>query len=366
MLVYKEGRPADFRRAYQSLWRRHKKGFQSFSALDSHLDKITQGGFLVLRNRFQLKTLALYRDGQPAMMATLFDPRPGWPDRKYPASIGAICARTDITKDEADFFWFNVGRRHAELDPVGPLNGHSYLGFALPPPEAKGENVGFQIGAPHSNQETLFGRFRGLAPYRRHYTFETRVTPDLVRKLEADLAQTPKLKVSVRQFSHLTAKRDLTALNRMVNQAFVSHFDFAPLTDEENWDILKISVPLLRPRDMLFVEHEGRPVGFCFGMPDYNRVLKNDHDLMNLARLARPRRLWRRARLIHKGVIPEFGGKGLIKQVRHRIMLSYAREGVEIIENSYVDEGNVFSLKNVGETLAEPLYEYSLFRLARL
>lgn len=364
MLVYKQGRPSEFRKPYRHLWRDFKPGFRSFSALDSHMDRITQGGFLVLRNHFRLTTLAAFRDGVPVIMATLFDPNPGWPDRRYPASIGAICARRDLREEEAEFFWSNVGRRHAELDPVGPMNGHPYLGFALPPPEAKGEHVGFQIGAPHAQQEMIFGRFRSRAPYRRHYTFETKVTPELVAKLEADLAEEPKLKVAIRRFSRLAARRDLTDLNRLVNQAFVSHFDFAPLTDEENWDILRISVPLLRSQDILFVEHAGRPVGFCFGMRDFNRVLKNDHDLFNLARLARPY-AFKRARVIHKGVIPEYGGRGLIKQARHRIMLSYAREGVQVVENSYIDEGNAFSLKNVGDTFAEPLYEYSLHRLAR-
>ena len=96
-----------------------------------------------------------------------------------------------------------------------------------------------------------------------------------------------------------------------MNASFTQHFDFAPLTEEENWDIFRFSVPLLPPRHLLFLEDRGRPVGFCLGMRDYNRCLGTGADWQNVGRLMLNRQT-RRARMIHIGILPEYRGQGLV------------------------------------------------------
>lgn len=364
MLAFREAAPAELRSAYRALWREHKQGLETFSALDAHQDRLTQGGFLLLRRRFQLRTLALFRAGRPIVMATLYRPIPGWPDRSFPASLGAFAAASDLQPEDAAFFWEEIARRYGEEQPVGPLNGHQYLGFGLAPAGADAARVGFQTAAPHRNQEVLFGRFRTRTPYRRHYSFETQVTPELVARLESDLKQAPN-GLRVRPFSPWRARRDFAILNELVNASFTHHFDFAPLTEEENWDIFRFSVPLLSPQHLLFLEDRGRPVGFCLGMRDYNRRLGNVADWKNVARLAMSRRT-QRGRLIHIGILPEYRGQGLVKQARHRILLAFAREGMQTVENSYVDEGNANSLGNVRSTGAAPLHTFTLERFGAM
>lgn len=359
MLECREGE--EFRGAYPALWAQHKKGFTAFSSFDLFQHRLVNGNFLLLQNRFELRTLALLKEGIPILLATLFLPKAGW-NTTLPASIGALAANANLHREEAIFFWRWVAERYAGTKIVGPLNGHHYLGFSLPELGADPLRVGFQTASPHRAQKNLFGAFEEAKPYRTYHSFETQITPRLVEKLRCDLAK-PKCQLKARPFNPLRAKRDFSLLNRIVNASFTEHFDFAPITDEENWDIFRFSLPLLHPQHLLFLENEKETVGFCLGMRDYNRVFRNDADWRNLGRLpfAKPER----ARLIHIGILPQYRGQGLVKEMRHRVLLRFAKEGIQAVENSYMDEANVNSLSNVKSTGAKPLHLFHLYELAR-
>ena len=339
---------------YFYLWKEHKKGLKNFLYLDFHFQKLIRGDFLLLKNRFRLQTVSLYREGRPCIFGTVFIPR----GEELPVSVGALVF-SQINPKEAEYFWQKV-RENFRGPIVAPMNGHHYLGFALPSPDSLAEKIGFQTSALHSEQETLFSALRGR-PYRSYHSLETKITPELIQKLKNDLRVLPA-GFSVRSFSRLKAKRDFSYLNQIVNKAFTKHFGFFPLTDEENWDLFRFLIPLLRRSHLSFLEFEQKPVGFCFGSFDYNRSFTTGSDLGNILRFL-VREKPKRARLIHIGLLPEFQGKGLVKHIRHQMILSMAEEGVDIIENSYIDEGNENSLANVKSTGAKPLHQFEVFRV---
>ncbi len=359
-----ETSPHETRRAYLDLWKVHKKGFDSFSFPDVFFEKLITGDFVFLRNHFTLKTLCLTRSEKPILMATIFLPkRPGASLANLRASIGAFAYAPEIQEEESRYFWNWVQNRYAELDPIGPMNGHYYLGFSLPPDNADGKKIGFQTAAPHRNQRRVFGHFESVPPLRTFHSFETPLNQALVEKIESKI-ETPPPGIRIRPFRATTARRDLAVMNDLVNKCFTEHFGFVPLTEEENWDISRWSIPLFRRGHFLFIEDSGKPIGFCFGTLDFNQVMRNGSDLGNLGRMLLPGTI-PRARMIHKGVLPEYQGQGLVNQARHRILLSFAKSGVKTVENSYVDEGNVKSLSNVRSTGAIPLHNFHLHHLAR-
>ena len=363
MPAFREAAPGELRVPYLRLWQEHKKGLNCFSALDAFFSRLIEGKFLLLRNRFRLRTLQVLRGEEPVLMATLFLPEPGWSDNTIPASIGAFAARSDLHPEESALFWEEVAKRWGHRALVAPMNGHHYLGFALPPPKADASRIGFQTSAFHQGQETLFGPLRSRPAYRNYHSFETTITPSLLERLEEEIREIPR-GIRVRAFSPCHARRDFAVLNTLVNVCFTRHFDFAPLSEEENGDIFRFSTPLLPPSHLLFLEDQGKPIGFCFGMRDYNRILTNGPDWKNAGRLLLSRKT-PRGRLIHIGLIPEYQGQGLIKHARHRILLAFAREGMTSVENSYVDEGNQNSLGNVRSTGAQPLHVFSLLRAGK-
>lgn len=350
MRVYKEG--AELRSAYMPLWRRYKKGFGGFASFDKVVQKIVDGRFLVLR-RFEQKLVGVLRDGKPVLLAVLFQPDKSWPS-EFPASLGCFAADPSLTADESAFFWREIGARYSGRKLVAPMNGHHYLGFATAPADADPFRIGFQTSMTHSQRSTLFN----LPEYRGYWSLETQLTPERVRGLKDSVADIPA-GLRVRCWDKSNARLDFDQLNQLVNVAFVDHFDFAPLSDEENWDIFKDARPLLRPEHLLFLYDGGKPVAFAFGMFDYNQVLRSGGDLMNIARLVFTRRP-ERARLIHIGIHPEYRGQKLIKFMRNRMLLAFAEQGVQIVESSYVDEGNINSLANVRSTGGSLIHRFSL------
>jgi GNAT superfamily N-acetyltransferase len=93
-----------------------------------------------------------------------------------------------------------------------------------------------------------------------------RVT-DIVKKRE-------KGRAIVRQIRMDRFDDDLAIVKDLYNRSWEKNWGFVPMTSDEIDAMAKKLKPILYPPWVLFVELDGKPVGFHLALPDYNLVLK--------------------------------------------------------------------------------------------
>lgn len=341
-----------------SLWAQTNSQVRPMDHLGFFFKRLVQADFLVLKNHFKITRISLWNQSTAKIYCLLYEPKEKWPG---PVCLGAFAISNDISESEAHFFWQRFLQAFPNLSPVAPMNGHAYLGLSLPDELARVDRIGFMTSGRSKALEKLLLAHPHTSIYRTLYSYETKVTPERIQKWQEVQDQRPA-SVTIRSFSLWQSQKDLNTLNQLVNQCFASHFDFCSLSDEENYDIMKLSPIFLRRGLGLFLEYDKKPIGFGFGFKDYHQVIKPNQDLLNLWRMFTTSKI-DRGRLVHIGILPQYRGQKLIKYLRYPLLLNLHQQGCQSIENSYIDEGNINSQKNVQSTGAEPLNQFHLYQL---
>ena len=247
---------------------------------------------------------------------------------------------------------------------LAPYNGHMGIGLSHLSAGADPGKVSFLCAGSSKQLEKFFltGEF---APDRKLYALETRLTPELRAKVDAGVAESVAKGFSTRPLSLVHFKRDVRLFNSIVNRAMAHHKYFYPLTFEEEWDVMKASALLWEPSYFQFMMHEGKEIGFCFAISDYNQFLSNERsDTLNVLEIQRRRltgKLGDRPRLIYSAVLPGYQGQGLFKAVRYRVIQEMYARGATHFESSYVDEANAASLGNVKSTGGSISHTFELY-----
>ncbi len=94
---------------------------------------------------------------------------------------------------------------------------------------------------------------------------ERLMSPDTSSKLKK------RYNVRVARLSNL--KSECAIYTDVNNSAFSQHLFYYPRDYEEDYELFKDLKFLLRPENLLFVEKDGRPVGFMLWYPDFNQVM---------------------------------------------------------------------------------------------
>ncbi len=353
--------PKNFNREHFELWGKTKLHYKSYLNADYVFKKLLKGDFLVLKN-FTVRSLCLKRRGQNIICAQLFFHKT---DPQIKPSMGLVACIPDLTESEAKFFWQSLRKEFDGQSIIGPMNAHPYLGLAIPLDRLESnldfKKIGFATAGTHQGLQILW-QSSDLALYRKYFSFETILTSELILKIENEMTSWPQ-GFSVRPFRQLHFHKEMRIVNSISKHAFADHFNLTWLTDDENWDIFKLSWMAQTKGFCSFLLKDKVPIGFCMAMLDYNQVFNQGHsDAHNLFSFFSKKHLITRARLIHIGILPEHQGKKLSKYLRHHVILNMAKNGIETIESSYVDEGNVNSIKNIESTGGKLLHEFSLFQ----
>jgi hypothetical protein len=347
--------------AYSWLYRRTRTQPSAFAGSRGFFHRLLAGDFLVLRRRFLREVFALYDRDRPVIMATHYAARPGL---GHPHSLGAFVLDDAASEEQTTFFREGVADAlSAHLDElVFPLNGHLNLGLGVPERGLDGSRLHFLTSAGSPGLDRLFGDDRRLEVEREMLAFHTELDPTIEQQLSADASPTPHL--SVRPISCGPGfRRDVKIFNRLVNRCMQGHYAFHPLDPDEEWDLLRQLRPALVSDYFLFLLDRGRPVGFCFGVPDYNPALRPGiTDARNGARLLLARRRHRRARVVYSGISPAYQGSRVFPLLRSRVLLNMMRRGVQSFESSYVDTGNVRSQRVVRSTGGRLSHRFFLYR----
>jgi ribosomal protein S18 acetylase RimI-like enzyme len=141
---------------------------------------------------------------------------------------------------------------------------------------------------------------------------------------------------------------DLAIVKSIYNAAWEKNWGFVPMTSDEIDAMAKKLKPILHPPYILFVEIDGKAVGFSLALPDFNQVLvKMGGSLFPLGWLKffTEKRKIDRVRVLALGVLPEYRRRGIDALLYYES----AREGIRIghkwAEFSWMLEDNLEILK---------------------
>ncbi len=353
--------PENLYREHYELWKKTKAHYKSYSNTDYVFKRLIKSDFLVLKN-FTMKSLCLKKNRQTIICAQVFFSNE---NAHIKPSLGTVVCSHDLTESEASYFWQSLRKEFIGQSFVGPMNAHAYLGLSIPIDNLKNtldyKKIGFATASTHRGLQVLW-QSTELVLHRKYFSFETDLTSELILKIKNEMISLPQ-GFSVRPFRRISFQKEMNILNSITKYSFAEHFNYTMLTEDENWDIFKLSWMAQTKGFCSFLLKDQIPIGFCMAMLDFNQVLdQQQSDAHNLFSLISQRHLITRARMIHIGVLPEYQGKKLSKFLRHQVILNMANYGIKTLESSYVDEGNVNSLKNIESTGGKLLHEFSLFQ----
>ncbi len=162
----------------------------------------------------------------------------------------------------------------------------------------------------------------------------------------ADEAKRRFPNLNIRRGNTKNLKADLDAFVRLYNDGLRGMWGFVPMTDSEAAEVAK-SLKLLIVAEMTsVVEIDGKVVGVCFGMLDYNPIIKKIKGKLfpfGFLSILFGRKKLKKIRLIGTYVAPEYQKWGIGLLLVARLLPDALSMGIEEAEFSYVVETNKLS-----------------------
>jgi GNAT superfamily N-acetyltransferase len=149
--------------------------------------------------------------------------------------------------------------------------------------------------------------------------------------------------LELRAASRLHLGRDLVYAHQVLNEAFRTVPDVAPMSRAAFLSVGRPFLTIADPRLLQLALVDGRPVGFAACLPELNEaVVHAGGSLLPLGwvRIARALRRVRTASFKLIGVVPEFRGTGLHAALIARVVEGVREAGYHRVDASVVDERN--------------------------
>ena len=150
-------------------------------------------------------------------------------------------------------------------------------------------------------------------------------------------------KILVRPVTRKTFDEDVEKIIYVYNNAWEKNWGFVPWTDAEMKHMAK-RLKMIADLDLVILaEDNGRPVGFAFGLPDYNEVLKRMNGRMtplSIIKFLYYRKKIKGTRAIVFGVLKEHRMTGLSYLLYSELSRNIIRKGYEWAETSWQLEDN--------------------------
>lgn len=239
-------------------------------------------------------------------------------------------------------------------------NGHVNNGLGLlAGPFGKPPSFGSASHPPYYT-----ARLAGVATRTDTLVSYVHVVEDFAGAMNPRLEQRAARHFRVRpaNFRHLHDEIALyTALN---NQAFAGHPHYFERTVAEDLELYRAFGPLLRGENLLFVEHDGRPVGFLLWYPDFNEWVAPG-GAVGLSTVIRHRLLGHRPlrlKLAEVGICPGFRRSGAILALIDDCF-ARVRGRYRWAESGWIHEQNALSRALNTRWGAVPDKSYQVFHL---
>ena len=137
---------------------------------------------------------------------------------------------------------------------------------------------------------------------------------------------------------------DLAIVKDLYNRSWEKNWGFVPMTSDEIDAMAKKLKPILYPPWVLFVDLDGKPVGFHLALPDYNLVLKELHGSLlpfGWLKFLLLKKKIDRVRTLALGVLPEYRRRGFDALLYYEAVKEGVRLKYREAEFSWLLEDNL-------------------------
>lgn len=212
----------------------------------------------------------------------------------------------------------------------------------------------------------LFESF-GLAKTEDLYAYDVELSmlDNLDPKLKFVVEEVARrFEVETRPLSRKNFMSDVRLFLDIYNKSLVNTWGYVPLSEAEIDHQSKQLRLLVTPEMTSIASIDGKPIGACFGLLDYNPLIKKiDGKLFPFGwlRLLLGRRHLKRARLLSTNVLPEYQRWGLGVVTIYRILPDALKFGLTEGELSWVLESNQLSRASIERGGAQITKTYRLY-----
>lgn len=173
-----------------------------------------------------------------------------------------------------------------------------------------------------------------------------------------------EIKVEIRCADMKNLDEEAKKIQFVYNQAWEKNWGFVPWTQSEMDYMVKKLKQIADPSLVILAEHKERPVGFAFGLPNYNEVLKRMNGRLTplgILKFLYYRKKIKGMRGIVFGILKEYRMTGLSYLLFSELERNAIKEGYEWGETSWQLEDNVAINKFI-ESLGGRIYKkYRIF-----
>ncbi len=152
---------------------------------------------------------------------------------------------------------------------------------------------------------------------------------------------------------------EVELLHEIYNTAWSYNWGFVPMTNAEFHHLAKHLKSVADPDLAFIAEFDGKPIGFCLTLPDFNQALKKLNGRLfpiGIFKLLYYARKVSRARVITMGVIKEYQKRGIDALFYLETYRRGVAKGYEGAEFSWILENNVM-MKRTAEMMGGKIYK---------
>ena len=302
--------------------------------------------------------------------------------RENGKTIGRISAHTNTRhnlehKDSMGFFGFfecednqeaanlllqkalDWNREHNRSGMRGPFNftinaecGLLVDGFLTPPMTLMRHDL------PYYSRLLENAGFHKVMDMYAYFSERTEI-PERVERMAALIEKRTRVSIHTLSKNKDQRRKDLEVLFKVYTEAWQYNWGYVPLTEGEFQNLADELLPVADPDLVFIAEVDGRPVGFCLAMPNYNEVLKVMKGRINLITLwkaMQARKKISTARVVTMGIIPEFQQRGIDTLFYYYAYKNGLPKGLYKGEFSWVLENNTMMIR-VAEMLDAQVYK---------
>jgi hypothetical protein len=150
----------------------------------------------------------------------------------------------------------------------------------------------------------------------------------------------------IRSVSKKNWDKDIGIVTDMLNETFVHEWEFTKMSHNEVKEFFGPMKSILAPQQILIAEVDGKPVGFCFAVPDLTPLFRSFNGSIGLVaifKLLTRANKFQRAGILGIGVINEHKGKGLSKAIAMKLYGYHEALGLKSSLYFPVNESNMDS-----------------------
>lgn len=169
---------------------------------------------------------------------------------------------------------------------------------------------------------------------------------------------------TVRKADFRNLEKEAKIYTDINNKAFSSHRFYYERKAEEDLELFREFRLLLKAQNLLFLEHDGEPIGFMLWYPDFNQLL-SEGESIGLKTLIKSKlfpNLINKFKIVEIGVIPEYQKTGAVFSLFHECNL-LTKGKYDFCETGWVLEDNMSST-GLGVRWAQGEYkQYKVFMI---